>query len=138
MDINDLPAGTNCLVDTNIFLYHLVSQSNDCRQLLLRIGRGELSGYVTTSIISEMLHKRIVIEAVSIGLVTGAKPFEKLKRQPQSITRLSNYFEPPPIAASIRTTNCTRVKSSKTRTIVDINDLPAGTNNTKEPAYAHD
>jgi len=90
--INDLPAGTNCLVDTNIFLYHLASQSNDCRQLLLRIGRGELSGYVTTSIIGEMLHKRMVIEAVSAGLVTGSKPFEKLKRQPQLITRLSTYI----------------------------------------------
>jgi predicted nucleic acid-binding protein len=92
VDINHLPAGTNCLVDTNVFLYHLASLSNDCGQLLVRIGHGEVSGYVTTPIIGEMLHKRMVIEAVNAGLVSGAKPFEKLKRQPHLITRLSNYI----------------------------------------------
>lgn len=92
MDINHLPAGTNCLVDTNVFLYHLAAQSNDCRQLIVRIGRGEISAYVTTPIIGEMLHKRMVIEAVSAGLISGAKPFEKLKRQPHLITQLSNYI----------------------------------------------
>ena len=92
MDINHLPTGTNCLVDTNIFLYHLAAQSNDCRQLLVRIGRGEVSGYVTTPIIGEMLHKRMVIEAVGAGLISGAKPFEKLKRQPRLIAQLSDYI----------------------------------------------
>lgn len=92
MDINHLPAGTNCLVDTNIFLYHLAAQSNDCRQFLFRLGRGELNAYVTTSIIGELLHKRMVIEAVSTGLISGSKPFEKLKRQPHLITRLSAYI----------------------------------------------
>ncbi len=80
------------MVDTNIFMYHLALESNDCGQLLVRIGRGEVSGYVTTSIVGEMLHKRMVIEAVNTGLVTGAKPFEKLKRQPHLITRLSIYI----------------------------------------------
>lgn len=92
MDINHLPAGTNCLVDTNIFLYHLAAQSNDCRQFLARLGRGEISAYVTTSIIGELLHKRMVIEAVNTGLISGSKPFEKLKRQPQLITQLSSYI----------------------------------------------
>jgi predicted nucleic acid-binding protein len=92
VDINHLPTGTNCLVDTNVFLYYLAARSNDCRQLLVRIGHGEVSGYVTTPIIGEMLHKRMVIEAVNAGIVSGAKPFEKLKRQPHTITRLSNYI----------------------------------------------
>ncbi|MFN0123709.1 MAG: type II toxin-antitoxin system VapC family toxin [Blastocatellia bacterium] len=92
MDINHLPAGTNCLVDTNIFLYHLAAQSNDCRQFLTRLGRGEISACVTTSIIGEMLHKRMVIEAVNTGLISNSKPFEKLKRQPHLITQLSVYI----------------------------------------------
>jgi predicted nucleic acid-binding protein len=92
VDINHLPSGTVCLIDTNIFLYHLAAQSSDCRQILNRIGRGEISGYVTTPIIGELLHKRMVIEAVNVGLVSGSKPFEKLKRQPQLIARLSNYI----------------------------------------------
>jgi predicted nucleic acid-binding protein len=92
VDINQLPEGTNCLVDTNIFLYHLAAGSNDCRQLISRIGRGEISGYVTIPIVSELLHKRMVIEAVNAGLVSGSKPFEKLKRQPQLIAKLSSYI----------------------------------------------
>jgi predicted nucleic acid-binding protein len=92
VDINQLPAETNCLIDTNIFLYHLAASSNDCRRLINRIGQGEISGYVTTSIIAELLHKRMVIEAVNTGLVSGSKPLEKLKRQPQLITKLSSYI----------------------------------------------
>lgn len=92
MDINQLPSGTICLIDTNIFLYHLAAQSSDCRQILDRIARGEIYGYVTTPIIGELLHKRMVIEAVNGGLVGGSKPLEKLKRQPQLITRLSIYI----------------------------------------------
>lgn len=92
MDINQLPVATNCLVDTNVFLYHLAQQSNDCRQFIARIGRGEISAYVTTSIIAEMLHKRMVIEAVSTGIISGSKPFEKLKKQPQLISRLTKYI----------------------------------------------
>lgn len=93
MDINQLPSGSICLIDTNIFLYHLAAQSNDCRQALDRIGRGEISGYVTTPILGELLHKRMLMEAVNTGLISGSKPLEKLKRQPQLITRLSNYIK---------------------------------------------
>lgn len=92
MDINHLPAGTNCLVDTNILLYHLAAQSNDCRQFLTRLGRGELGAYVTIPIIGELLHKRMVIEAVNTGLISGSKPLDKLKRQPHLITQLSAYI----------------------------------------------
>lgn len=92
MDINHLPAGTRCLVDTNIFLYHLAAESDDCRQFLLRLGRGEIGAYVTIPIIGETLHKRMVIEAINTGLISGSKPFEKLKRQPHLIRRLSAYI----------------------------------------------
>lgn len=34
----------------------------------------------------------MVIEAVNVGLVSGAKPFEKLKRQPHLIVQLSDYI----------------------------------------------
>lgn len=92
MDIDQIPAGANCLIDTNIFLYHLAARSPDCRQLIVRLERGEVVGYVTTPIIAEILHKRMVIEAVGSGLISGAKPFEKLKRQPQLIAQLSHYI----------------------------------------------
>ena len=57
MDIKSIPAGSRCLVDSNIFIYHFAGLSADCTDLMVRIGAYELQGVVTTTIIAEVLHK---------------------------------------------------------------------------------
>ena len=92
MDIKLLPAGEYVLVDTNIFIYHLSNLSPECQQLLRRIALGELHAFVTTVIVAELLHRRMMAEAVMKGLVSAGQPVKKLKAQPHIVAQLTDYI----------------------------------------------
>jgi hypothetical protein len=38
IQVKVLPAGASCLVDANIFIYHLAGLSNECTQFMARVG----------------------------------------------------------------------------------------------------
>lgn len=91
MDINDLPAGTRCLVDANILIFHLNGASIACRDFLRRVAAGEVTAFLTTTIIAETLHRQMLVEAVAKGVVTKSKVLRKLKDQPNLIGRLTDH-----------------------------------------------
>jgi predicted nucleic acid-binding protein len=91
VDINLLPDGTACLIDANIFIYYLSGVSFDCKAFLLRVVQGEIQSHITTTIIAEVLHRRMIGEAVAKGLVTPSKALSKLKANPSLITSLTDY-----------------------------------------------
>lgn len=92
MDIKLLPNGEDVLIDTNIFVYYLSNLSPECKELLRRIARGELKAFVTTVIIAELLHRRMMAEAVMKGLISSGQPVKKLKAQPHLIQQLTDYI----------------------------------------------
>lgn len=91
MDIKLLPAGSKCLVDANILLYHIAGSSSECKDFLRRVAKNEIEGQVTTVIIAEVLHRQMLIEAVGKGLITPSKALKKLKDDPTIIPKLSDY-----------------------------------------------
>ena len=92
MDINTLPQGTSVLVDANVFIYYLGGMSPDCRSFLQRVGRDEVEAHITTTIIAEVLHRRMMAEAISKGLVTAGQVIKKLKANPSLISLLTDYI----------------------------------------------
>ncbi len=92
MDINSLPAGSRCLVDANILIYHLDELSLDCKTFLARVARREVEAHITTVIVAEVLHRQMLTEAVSKGAVTAGQPLKKLKANPHLISGLSDYI----------------------------------------------
>jgi predicted nucleic acid-binding protein len=92
VDINGLPAGASCLVDANIFIYHLSARSSECSEFMARIGRYEIQAFVTTTIIGEVLHRRMIAEALTKNLISPGQPLKKLKANPAAIQALSDYF----------------------------------------------
>lgn len=92
MDIKLLPPQTKCLVDANILIYHIGGSSIECKDLLKRIADEELEAYLTTTIIAEVLHRQMLIEAVTKGLVMPGKALNKLKSSPAIINSLSDYI----------------------------------------------
>lgn len=92
VDINQLPKGSRCFVDANILIYYLSGLSNEIRQFLHRVVDGEIEAYINTVVIAEVLHRRMMAEAISKGIVTVSKVLNKLKAQPQLITQLSDYI----------------------------------------------
>lgn len=92
MDIKLLPARAAVLIDSNIFLYHIGNLSPECTELLERIARGEIEACITTIIIAEVLHRRMMAEAVAKGLVSSGQPLKKLKAQPHIVAALIDYI----------------------------------------------
>lgn len=62
-DLNLLPVGASVFVDTNIFYYHFTGRSPSCTVLFRRIAFGEVTGYVNTEVLSDLLHKLMLYEA---------------------------------------------------------------------------
>jgi len=93
VDTNAIPPGTVCLIDANIFIYHLGGRSEDCTSVLCRVARGEIHAYVTTIVIAEVLHRRMVGEAIENALVSQTHALKKLKADPGIVSSLRGYVE---------------------------------------------
>jgi predicted nucleic acid-binding protein len=92
VDIKLLPATTKLLIDATILIYHLGDSSAECTDFLKRVAVGEIEAYVTTTILAEVLHRRMTSEALAKGLITSGQPIKKLKANPLIITSLTDYI----------------------------------------------
>lgn len=92
MDINAIPGQVSALIDANIFIYHLAGLSSDCTTFLRRVARGEFDSYVTTIVIAEALHRRMLGESVAKGLVSASQALKRLKANPELVTQLTDYI----------------------------------------------
>lgn len=62
-DLAALPSGSRVFVDTNIFHYHYAGRSATCSAFVRRIARGEITAYVNTEVLSDLMHKLMLMEA---------------------------------------------------------------------------
>ena len=92
MDIKLIPPQTSTLIDANIFIYHLSGLSAECTSLLRKVASGEIEAYITSIIIAEILHRRMLGEAVAKGLVSAGQVLKKLKANPKIISTLTDYI----------------------------------------------
>ena len=78
MDLRLLPGGARVFVDTNIFDYHFRGKSITCTAFMNRIALRELTAYVNTQVLSDLLHKMMLAEAATKGYCKfGAKHLRK-------------------------------------------------------------
>jgi len=68
-DLATLPSGTSVFVDTIIFDLHFRNRSATCTAFVERIARGEISAFVNTQVLSDLLHKLMLAEAQLKGLI---------------------------------------------------------------------
>ncbi len=93
MSLVDLQSGDRVFIDANIFIYHFGGQSLECRVLLERCARRNLFGYTSTPVLPEVLHRRMVAEAIAQGLVTAKTAVRKLGETPEMVRQLTVYQE---------------------------------------------
>ena len=92
--LSDIPTGTHCFVDANIFYYHLVdtpSLSDDCSDFLKRLERRDVIGSTSTVSIAEATHKVMLADAVSTHGLDRKGLVARLKREPQLLAALSKH-----------------------------------------------
>jgi predicted nucleic acid-binding protein len=92
VDISTLPAGEAALVDANIVIYYLGGLSAECRDFFHRVARREVEAHITTTIIAEALHRRMMAEAVAKGLISPGQTVKKLKANPAVIPLLTDHI----------------------------------------------
>lgn len=73
-DLLDLPDGTSVFVDTNIFHFHFQKKSKTCTDFLERIAHGDVETYVNTQVLSDLLHKLMMSEAINKNCMSGTNP----------------------------------------------------------------
>jgi predicted nucleic acid-binding protein len=92
MKLDALEAGTTVFIDANIFIYHFTGASDDCTALLNRCEQGELDGVTSVNAQLEVLHRLMMVEAVNKKLVAPPNILNKLRKQPQKIKQLNEYY----------------------------------------------
>jgi predicted nucleic acid-binding protein len=90
MRLTEIPDGTRVFIDANIILYALAHQSAQCRAFLGRCAAGQIEGWITTIVVAELCHRRMMMEARGRGLVSS-HPAKELARKPATVRKLATY-----------------------------------------------
>jgi predicted nucleic acid-binding protein len=91
MNLDDIPAGSLCVIDTNVLLYAEHGGSLQAQRLLRRIERRDLLGVLPQPVWQELSHKFMMAEAQMLGHTSGGNPARQLASKPEVVKRLSLY-----------------------------------------------
>src|SRR5689334_24271462 len=87
-----IPAGSNVFIDANIFVYGLSGQSAQCRFLLERCSRQELTGATLLEIVNEATHRFMLAEAKTKGMIPKESA-SHLRKKFKAISSLTDYWQ---------------------------------------------
>ena len=94
MTLDQVPAGTRVLVDSNLLVYHFQPHpvfGPACSRLMERIERQDIEGLTFTNLLTEVAHRLMLIEAAALPGWGGGKVLNRPKQQPSVIQRLTLY-----------------------------------------------
>src|SRR5437870_2825078 len=92
LQLPTIPDGTNLFLDANILIYGLSGQSAECRQLLEKCSREEVTGISMYEVINNATHRFMLMEVHAKGLMNRPKPSD-LKGNCNIIRQLSDYWQ---------------------------------------------
>src|SRR5438309_1983565 len=89
----DLSAGESTFLDANTLVYHFGPHpvfGPACNQLLKRIEIGDIAGFTSTAVLSELAHRLMTFEA-SARFGWPSKVVDRLKQNPAAVGQLSLF-----------------------------------------------
>ncbi|SRR6266436_5323704 len=89
--IENLPVGSDVIIDANIFIYALSNHSPLCTAFLRRCASEDLLGVTTVEVVNEVTHRLMLGEALAKGFVQKANASE-LKKKPEAVKKLTDYW----------------------------------------------
>lgn len=92
--LRNIPLGTQCFVDANIFYYHLVDippLSEDCSNFFERVQKQEIIASTSSVAVAEAVHKVMLAEAVARYGLERTGLAHRLQRQRELIQTLSEH-----------------------------------------------
>jgi predicted nucleic acid-binding protein len=94
MTFADIPAGTAVFLDANTFVYHFGPDplyGSACTALLDRMEHQEIQGFTSSTVLAEVAHRLMTIEAQQVFGWPPAGMANRLKRHPAEVQQLSRY-----------------------------------------------
>jgi predicted nucleic acid-binding protein len=94
MTFADLVAGDRIVLDANTFVYHFSQHPQygaPCTDLLVRIARREVEGFVMTHVLTETAHRLMLLEASQHFGWPQTGVLRRLQKQPTLIQQLLAY-----------------------------------------------
>jgi len=91
--LEEIERGARVFIDSSIFVYHFTGVSSSCRAFLERCERAEHTGTTSVTVLAEVAHRLMMIEAVQRRLVTPGNVAQKLRKRPDAIRKLHLYSE---------------------------------------------
>ena len=88
MNLDDIPAGSLCVVDTNVLLYAEQGVSVQAQRFIRRCSSGEVKATLPQTVWQEFTHKLMLAEAMMRGLTSGGNPASRLASRPEAIRGL--------------------------------------------------
>jgi predicted nucleic acid-binding protein len=89
--LSEIPTGTDLFIDANVLIYGLNGKSAQCRELLIRCSREEITGVCLYEIANEATHRFMLAEARSKGLIRLENARE-LRNKPEVVKVLADYW----------------------------------------------
>jgi len=93
--LDSVPNGSDVLIDANVFVYGLTAKSAQCKTLLERCSKEEVSGMTLFEVVHEATHTFMIGEALQKGLFDGQqeKGAKYLSKHPEQVKVLTDYWE---------------------------------------------
>ena len=91
MNLDDIPSGSLCVLDTNVLIYAEQGVSLQAQRLLRRIEELDVTGVLPQPVWQETMHRLMVTEAIMLGHVRGANPARQLAAKPEVVKGLTMY-----------------------------------------------
>ncbi len=92
MRLDRIAGGSEVFIDANIFIYHFTGVSDQSSHFLSRCEAGDLRGVTSINVMLEVLHRLMMIEAIRRNLVQPPNIVKKIRKSPQKIKQLNEYF----------------------------------------------
>lgn len=94
MPLSGIANDTRVFVDSNIFIYHFSNFEKfaaSCLAFFQRIEDGKISGYTSTIVLAEVLHRLMVIEASKKFDIQPKNVVKYLKENPDKVSSLTDH-----------------------------------------------
>lgn len=93
MNLDDIPSGSHCVLDTNILIYAEQGVSLQSQRLMRRIEEQDVTGVSPQPVWQETIHRLMIIEAIMLGYIRGPNPARQLAEKPETVKNLTMYRE---------------------------------------------
>lgn len=98
MTLSQIPSDIRIFVDANIFVYHFSGPTEltpTCSAFLRRIEEGSLAAFTSLTVLTEVLHRLMIIEATGILQTESKQIVRFLKEHPAEVQKLTKHLVVP-------------------------------------------